>query len=54
MNYKAKMDPATAPAPVRKLIEVAKEDLLDRMCIKQYLADLAESSSIKNKSNNHE
>lgn len=44
MNYKAKMDQTKIPAPVRKLIEVAKEDLLDRICIKQYLADLDESS----------
>ena len=39
MNYKAKMDPANAPAPVRKLIEVAKEDLIDRMCVKQYVEE---------------
>ena len=44
MNYKAKMDPATAPTPIQKLIEVAKEDLIDRMCLKQYIE---ESSSIK-------
>lgn len=47
MNYQAKMDPANAPAPVRKLIQAAQEDLIDRMCTKQYLADLDESSSIK-------
>ena len=44
MNYKAKMDPSTAPLPIRKLIEVAKEDLIDRMCLKQYIE---ESSNIK-------
>ena len=44
MNYQAKMDPANAPAPIKKLIEVAKDDLIDRMCIKQYIADLEESS----------
>ena len=44
MNYKAKMDQTKIPAPVRKLIEVAKEDLLDRMCLKQYIADIDESS----------
>lgn len=44
MNYQAKIDPANAPAPIRKLIEVAKEDLIDRMCLKQYIE---ESSSIK-------
>lgn len=44
MNYQAKMDPANAPTPIRKLIEVAKDDLIDRMCIKQYIE---ESSSIK-------
>ena len=37
MNLNPKMDPANAPAPVKKLIEVAKEDLLDRMCLKQYI-----------------
>ena len=47
MNYKAKMDQTKIPAPVRKLIEVAKEDLMDRYCTKQYLADLEQSSSIK-------
>ena len=44
MNYKAKMDQTKIPAPIRKLIEVAKEDLIDRMCLKQYLADIEESS----------
>ena len=34
-----KMDPADAPAPVKKLIEAAKEDLMDRMCIDQYISD---------------
>lgn len=37
MNYQPKMDQTKIPAPVRKLIEVAKYDLLDRMCIKQYI-----------------
>lgn len=45
MNYQAKMDQTKIPAPVRKLIEVAKEDLIDRMCIKQYLADIDEISN---------
>lgn len=44
MNYKAKMDPEKASTPVKKLIEAAKYDLMERMCIKQYLADLDESS----------
>ena len=44
MNLNPKMDPSTAPLTVRKLIEVAKEDLLDRYCTKQYLADIDESS----------
>lgn len=44
MNLNPKLDPANVPAPIRKLIEVAKDDLLDRMCTKQYLADLDESS----------
>lgn len=47
MNLNPKMDQTKIPAPVRKLIEVAKDDLLDRMCTKQYIADLDESSSIK-------
>lgn len=47
MNLKPKMDQTKIPAPVRKLIEVAKEDLMDRICVKQYLTDLDESSSIK-------
>ena len=37
MNLNSKMDHAKIPAPVRKLIEVAQEDLIDRMCIKQYI-----------------
>ena len=53
MNLNPKLDQTKIPAPIRKLIEVAKEDLMDRMCLKQYISDLAESSSIKNKSNNH-
>ena len=44
MNLNPKMDPSTAPAPVKKLIEAAKEDLIDRICVKQYLADIDESS----------
>ena len=39
MNYKAKMDPSNAPVPVKKLIEAAKEDLIDRMCLKQYVEE---------------
>jgi hypothetical protein len=35
-----KMDPEKAPAPVKKLIEAAKEDLMDRMCIDQYISDI--------------
>ena len=34
-----KMDPEKAPAPVKKLIEAAKEDLMDRMCIDQYIEE---------------
>ena len=41
MNLNPKMDPANAPAPIRKLIEVAKEDLMDRYCIKQYIDDIS-------------
>lgn len=39
MNYQAKMDPATAPTPIQKLIEAAKYDLMERMCIKQYIEE---------------
>lgn len=39
MNYKAKMDPTKIPAPIRKLIEAAKYDLMERMCIKQYIEE---------------
>lgn len=34
-----KTDPANAPAPVKKLIEAAKEDLMDRMCVDQYIEE---------------
>lgn len=40
MSNKVKMDPEKAPAPVKKLIEAAKEDLMDRMCIDQYISDV--------------
>lgn len=39
MNYKAKMDPEKASTPVKKLIEAAKYDLMERMCIKQYIEE---------------
>ena len=39
MNLNPKMDPSKAPAPIRKLIEAAKYDLIDRMCIKQYIEE---------------
>ena len=39
MNLNPKMDPTKIPAPVRKLIEVAKDDLLDRMCNMQYVEE---------------
>lgn len=39
MNYKAKMDPEKASTPVKKLIEAAKYDLIDRMCIRQYIEE---------------
>lgn len=39
MNLNPKMDPSTAPAPIRKLIEVAKDDLMDRYAIKQYVEE---------------
>lgn len=40
MSNKVKMDPEKAPAPVKKLIEAAKDDLMDRMCIDQYISDV--------------
>ena len=39
MNYKAKMDPEKASTPVKKLIEAAKYDLMERYCIKQYIEE---------------
>lgn len=39
MNYKVKMDPEKASTPVKKLIEAAKYDLMERMCIKQYIEE---------------
>lgn len=39
MNLNPKTDPANAPVPVKKLIEVAKEDLIDRYCLKQYVEE---------------
>ena len=44
MNLNPKLDQTKIPAPIKKLIEVAKEDLIDRMCTKQYIADLDDSS----------
>lgn len=39
MNLNQKMDPEKASTPVKKLIEAAKYDLIDRMCIKQYIEE---------------
>lgn len=39
MNYQAKMDPEKASVPVKKLIEAAKYDLMERYCIKQYIEE---------------
>ncbi len=36
---KVKMDPEKAPAPVKKLIEAAKDDLMERRCIEQYIEE---------------
>lgn len=41
MNYKAKTDPEKASTPVKKLIEAAKYDLMDRYCLKQYIDDIS-------------
>lgn len=47
MNLNSKLDQTKIPAPIRKLIAAAMDDLLDRYCLKQYIADLDENSSIK-------
>ena len=39
MNLNPKMDPEKAPTPVKKLIEAAKYDLMERMRIKQYIEE---------------
>ena len=39
MSNKVKMDPEKAPAPVKKLIEAAKDDLMERRCIEQYIEE---------------
>ena len=39
MNLNPKMDPEKASTPVKKLIEAAKYDLMERMCIKQYIEE---------------
>ena len=39
MNYQAKMDPEKASTPVKKLIEAAKDDLMERYAIKQYVEE---------------
>ena len=36
---KKKMDPEKAPAPVKKLIEAVKDDIMDRRCIQQYIEE---------------
>lgn len=36
---KAKMDPEKAPAPVKKLIDAAQDDLVERECIRQYIEE---------------
>ena len=41
MNLTQKKDPAKAAAPIRKLIAAAADDLLDRICIKQYIDDIS-------------
>lgn len=41
-----KMDPEKAPAPVKKLIEAAKDDLMERRCIEQYIEESSDGTSI--------
>ena len=46
MSNKVKMDPEKAPAPVKKLIEAAKDDLMERRCIEQYIEESSVGTSI--------
>ena len=39
-----KMDPEKAPAPVKKLIEAAKDDLMERRCIEQYIEESSDGT----------
>lgn len=41
---KVKMDPEKAPAPVKKLIEAAKDDLMERRCIEQYIEESSDGT----------
>lgn len=45
MSNKVKMDPEKAPAPVKKLIEAAKDDLMERRCIEQYIEESSDGTS---------
>ena len=38
------MDPEKAPAPVKKLIEAAKDDLMERRCIEQYIEESSDGT----------
>ncbi len=44
MSNKVKMDPEKAPAPVKKLIEAAKDDLMERRCIEQYIEESSDGT----------
>ena len=46
MSNKVKMDPEKAPAPVKKLIEAAKDDLMERRCIEQYIEESSDRTFI--------
>ena len=41
---KVKMDPEKAPAPVKKLIEAAQDDLMERECLRQYIEESSDGT----------
>ena len=53
MSNKVKMDPEKAPAPVKKLIEAAKDDLMERRCIEQYIEESSDRTFIGPGDANH-
>lgn len=43
---KVKMDPEKAPAPVKKLIEAAQDDLMERECLRQYIEESSDGTFV--------